>query len=564
MPGMVLASVLWFLAFLASSSWAALTPTRTTPLKRAVPSTFVGSAGNQFSLLGKPFHFVGTNAYWLQMLNSTDDLLTTLKAIKATNASVVRVWAFNDVTEPPANNATFLQLFTNGIGVPNLGSNGFERLDAVLNASESLGLKVIFTTTNNWNPQDTNGTAGLPNVNATLAKRATNTTSNFTFPHGYLSNDYGGIDLYVRQIIGTQAKHDEFFTNLTVRNAFKNYLSVLVPRYANSTTLAAWEIANDPRCNSTLPSTGTCTTVTITSWLADIAQFIRSLDPNHLISAGTQGFFCLEHIADCPKLFPTPPPPKVSQAVNQRRGKQLTSRALLEIRKDIEKKRAAQDAKNVLQGRSIRGKWRAPTKTKRQTTPEVGPAFDGSFGIDSQDILNIPDIGFSTFQLFPDQNTYGPLNPNINATENTLDQGISWIQAQGAAANAAGKPSILTSFGLITNATSQFFVPFNSTQVVGSTSSLGSGAGTASSSGTGANFTGVSDGIQNSTYSTWVSTALQAGVDGILQYQWGQDGLQQSGGGGVVTSTEGDIGSTAPTGDQAGVSPQDGYAPAVG
>ena len=28
--------------------------------------------------------------------------------------------------------------------------------------------------------------------------------------------------------------------------------------------------------------------------------------------------------------------------------------------------------------------------------------YNGAFGVDSQDILNAPDIDFGTFQLFPD------------------------------------------------------------------------------------------------------------------------------------------------------------------
>jgi mannan endo-1,4-beta-mannosidase len=33
--------------------------------------------------------------------------------------------------------------------------------------------------------------------------------------------------------------------------------------------------------------------------------------------------------------------------------------------------------------------------------------LNGILGVDSQDILNAPNIDFGTFQLFPDQNNYG-------------------------------------------------------------------------------------------------------------------------------------------------------------
>jgi mannan endo-1,4-beta-mannosidase len=62
----------------------------------------------------------------------------------------------------------------------------------------------------------------------------------------------------------------------------------------------------------------------------------------------------------------------------------------------------------------------------------VGPAFDGSTGVDSEDIINIPQIGYGSFQLFPDQNNYGPDNPDIPAFNNTVDQGLAWIQSHAA------------------------------------------------------------------------------------------------------------------------------------
>jgi len=60
---------------------------------------------------------------------------------------------------------------------------------------------------------------------------------------------------------------------------------------------------------------------------------------------------------------------------------------------------------------------------------DLGPAFDGSQGVDSQDIINIPDLDFGTFQLFPDQNSYGMDDPNLPPFNNTVNQGLAWIQA---------------------------------------------------------------------------------------------------------------------------------------
>lgn len=74
----------------------------------------------------------------------------------------------------------------------------------------------------------------------------------------------------------------------------------------------------------------------------------------------------------------------------------------------------------------------AYTDTRRQEDLQaVGPAFDGSFGVDSQDILNIPDMDFGSFQLLPDQNNYGLDDPSLSPFENVVQQGNEWIRQHG-------------------------------------------------------------------------------------------------------------------------------------
>ena len=55
------------------------------------------------------------------------------------------------------------------------------------------------------------------------------------------------MDAYVRHFSVNQ-QHDEFYTNDTIIELFKNYTTNVVSRYVNSPAIFGWELANDPRC----------------------------------------------------------------------------------------------------------------------------------------------------------------------------------------------------------------------------------------------------------------------------------------------------------------------------
>ncbi|KAF7338302.1 Glycoside hydrolase family 5 protein [Mycena venus] len=506
-----------------------------------------GSTG--FRVNNSDFRFIGTNAYWLPALNSDQDIDNVLGNISLANITVVRTWAFNDVPEIPEN-GTWFQLVANGTTSINLNeTTGVPKLDRMISMAEKHGIYLLLSLTNNWNPLPLDNTTINSTSSHALFRR--DVLTNNSLPRNTLSNDYGGMDAYVRAF-GADS-HDAFYTNETIITAFENYTMNIVSRYVNSTAILGWEIANDPRCNSSIGATPICNTTTITRWHSRIAQFIKTIDPNHLVSSGSQGFFC----ADCPKLFPktAPPPSRPSPAVSSRQNKvePLTKKRILQERKEARKKTRASKLQSdpPSSGVRVRGKWVA-TPTRRQDDVGMGSAFDGSEGVDSEDILNIPQIGFGSFQLFPDQNSYAPDDPNLSAFNNTLQAGLDWIKRHGEAGQMFGKPITLTGFGLVTQDNAPSFVPFNSTVAPFANDQIGN----LTLNATQLPF-GVTDQQRDDAYAQWLQQGILSGLAGMIQYQWGQGNLTAVNG--TAISPIIDENGIVPVQTQDGLSPSDGY-----
>lgn len=247
---------------LAVSCLVSLTACATGPTKSAFD---VGkNPPSAFELGGEPFCFVGTNNYYLSYKPKpmVDDVLESAKAM---GVKVVRTWAFIDrgsldgsvrnIDAEGSKEGVYFQAWDPSAKRPvyNDGESGLERLDYALARAAKLGLKVVLVLTNNW-------------------------------------REFGGMDQYLAWYGRTA--HDEFFTDEAVRAAYKAWLEHLVlrenrltgRRYRDDPTIFSWELANEPR-----GTTGTDDRV-ITDWARDMSSYLKSLDANHLVAVGDEGF----------------------------------------------------------------------------------------------------------------------------------------------------------------------------------------------------------------------------------------------------------------------------------
>ena len=165
------------------------------------------------------------------------------------------------------------------------------------------------------------------------------------------------MDAYVREFVHKK-EHDEFYANQTIVELFKNYTTTIVTRYKDSPAVLSWELANDPRCSSSINASISCTTLTVTDWHTDVGNHVSSVDPNHIVSSGAGGFPC----QNCPKRFPVTPPPTASASPSRRKRYVKPFSMDRHIREEKEERKKTREVKKreLLQrgeGLRIRGRW---------------------------------------------------------------------------------------------------------------------------------------------------------------------------------------------------------------
>ncbi|KAF5375179.1 hypothetical protein D9758_000203 [Tetrapyrgos nigripes] len=224
------------------------------------PPGFVTTQGTSFELDGKPFAFVGANSYWLPLLTSKEDVRATFREMQAAGIRVLRTWGFNAINGSELAGAletdlTYYQVWNSSEWVLNDGPQGLERLDFVIQAAAEFDIKVIVAFTNNWR---------VP-----------------------------GAELYINWIAGAGVTHDVFFSDPRIIASYQRYVKTIVNRYKNSPTIFAWELMNEARCLGDLPSGPNCVpgTELLTKWYKQQSDFVRRLDPHHLITTGGEGHF---------------------------------------------------------------------------------------------------------------------------------------------------------------------------------------------------------------------------------------------------------------------------------
>lgn len=223
----------------ATSTSSTTTKATSTATSTAIPT----KSGEFFNLDGSTKYFAGTNSYWIGFLTNDADVESTLDDMVASGLKILRVWGFNDVTSIPSSGTVYYQYLSSSGSTINTGADGLERLDVVVAAAEARGIKLIINFVNNW-------------------------------------SDYGGIAAYVTAFGGSATS---WYTDSASQTQYQKYIKAVVSRYTGSPAILAWELGNEPRCNG-------CDTSVIYNWAKNTSAYIKSLDSQHMVTTGIEGF----------------------------------------------------------------------------------------------------------------------------------------------------------------------------------------------------------------------------------------------------------------------------------
>jgi len=231
---------------------------------------FVQRRGIRFEFNGKPFRFVGANVSVMYRDEDRERMPETLRQAAQAGMKVVRIWAFGEGgpgdVKPIGDFEDWPRTHPFRFAPGQWNEEAFVHLDKVMAEAERNNLKVQLCLTNWW--RDTGGVtqylrwAGINDAADDSIRYGTNTS---------------------RALL--------FFTNPETKRLYREHVEKLVTRrntitgvlYRDDPTIFGWELMNEAQV-----ITGRW--AERRAWFAEMSAFLKSLDPNHMVTPGTWGY----------------------------------------------------------------------------------------------------------------------------------------------------------------------------------------------------------------------------------------------------------------------------------
>lgn len=232
--------------------------------------SFVRTRGPRFVIRGRPFRFVGANVAVMYRDEDRAAMPETLTKAAQTGIRVVRVWAFgeggpNDIG-PLTDFADWPRTHPFRFSPDNWNEEALVHLDRVMAEAARNQLYVQLCLTNWW--RDTGG------VTQYLRWAGINDAADDKFAYGI-----------------NPARALLFYTNDETRRLYRQHVEKIVTRrntvtgvlYRNDPNILGWELINEAQV-----ITGRW--AERRAWIKEMSAYVKSLDPNHLVTPGAWGY----------------------------------------------------------------------------------------------------------------------------------------------------------------------------------------------------------------------------------------------------------------------------------
>ena len=242
--------------------------------------SFIKEKGGNFYNNGKPFYYIGTNYWYGGLLALKKDrksginrLKEELDFLKKNGVTNVRVLAgsegeglINGVPRVGPPLQTDEGIFDPGV---------LKGMDALLNELEKRKMTAVIYLSNNWNWSG--GFLQYLKWNGLIPDSA--------FMKDIPWGELGG---YTSLFYDCEKCKAEYLNQ--VKYFINHVNSINHKKYVEETAIMAWEIANEPR--PMLPAAVN----SYKKFISSTAAFIKKLDPNHLVTTGTEGYMSTDNI----------------------------------------------------------------------------------------------------------------------------------------------------------------------------------------------------------------------------------------------------------------------------
>ena len=243
-------------------------------LNDIAPSPFVKQQSGRFMLNGKPYSYIGTNLWYGAILGSEgqggnrERLIAELDTLAALGVTNLRILVGSDGERGVLTKVEPTLQLSPGV----YNDTILDGLDFLLAEMGKRDMKAVLYLNNSW---EWSGGYGFYLEQAGYGKAPRPEEAG-----------YGAFMNHVAQFADSPEAQALFF----------DYVQFIISRtnrythtaYTDDPAIMAWQIGNEPRAFGDAQKEG------FAHWLAEASALIRSIDPNHLISIGSEGIWGCE------------------------------------------------------------------------------------------------------------------------------------------------------------------------------------------------------------------------------------------------------------------------------